>query len=132
MNFLLHDGREHTMQMTTPTMTISAAGIATPRISVSGRPLTTAVGSAHTQQTIALTVALDRQRIVTIDAAHILRSRVYLTVGRPSVCPSVCPIHRQKQLRPAGLLLSAVVCSGYRSITAGAVIQAPVLSSKRG
>ena len=54
MNFLLHDGREHTMQMTTPTMTISAAGIATPRISVSGRPLTTSTGSAQTQQTIAL------------------------------------------------------------------------------
>jgi len=54
MNLLLHDGREHTMQMTTPTMTISAAGIATPRISVSGRPLTTAIGSGQIQQTIAL------------------------------------------------------------------------------
>jgi len=29
---------------------------------------------------------LDHKRIVTIDAAHILRIRVYLTVGRPSVC----------------------------------------------
>jgi len=58
MNLLLHDGREHTMQMTTPTMMISAAGIATPRISVSGRPLTTATSSAQTQQTIALITSI--------------------------------------------------------------------------
>ena len=31
-------------------------------------------------------------------------SRVYETVGRPSVCPSVCPIDRQQRRRAAGLL----------------------------
>jgi len=31
------------------------------------------------------------------------RSRVHL-----SVCPYVCPINRQQQMRPAGLLLSAL------------------------
>jgi len=43
---------------------------------------------------------------------HSMRSRVYVTVGRPSVRPSVrlsvCPIVRQPVRRVAGLLLSAV------------------------
>ena len=39
-----------------------------------------------------------------------------------SVRPSLCPI-RQRQRRPAGLLLSAGVCSRYLSIAAGAVLQ---------
>ena len=42
-----------------------------------------------------------------------VRSRVYLTVGCPSVCLSVClsvcPVIRPQQLRAAGLLLSAVL-----------------------
>ena len=36
-----------------------------------------------------------------------MRSGVYVTVGRPSVRLSVCSIDCQRQLRPAGLLLSA-------------------------
>ena len=37
---------------------------------------------------------------------HSMRSRVYETVERPSVRPSVCPVHRQQQRRSASLLLS--------------------------
>ena len=37
-----------------------------------------------------------------------MRSRVYKTVPRPSVCQSVCPISRTQQQRAAGLLRSAV------------------------
>jgi len=33
---------------------------------------------------------------------------IYVTVGCPSVRPSVCPVGRQQQQRPAGLLLSAL------------------------
>jgi len=36
-----------------------------------------------------------------------MRSRVYVTVGCPSVCPSLSPVIRPQQ-RAAGLLLSAV------------------------
>jgi len=50
--------------------------------------------------------------------AHSMCNRVYVTVGCPSVRLSVCPIYQQQQGRPAGLLLSAVVCSRYRSIAA--------------
>ena len=53
------------------------------------------------------------------------RSRVYVTAECPSVRPSVCPIDRQQQQRPAGLLLS-----GLRA--AGAVQQAQALSSECG
>jgi len=35
-----------------------------------------------------------------------MRSRIYVTVNRPSVCPSVCPVDRQQQRDAAGLLLS--------------------------
>jgi len=42
-----------------------------------------------------------------IDIAHIVCSRVYVTVWRPSLCPSVCPVYRPLQQRAAGLLLSA-------------------------
>jgi len=35
---------------------------------------------------------------------HSMRSRVYVTVG----CPSLCPIDRQQQRRPASLLLSVM------------------------
>ena len=45
---------------------------------------------------------------------------------------SVCPIDRQQQRRPTGLLLSAGLCGGCRSIDAGAVLHAPALSSKCG
>jgi len=37
-----------------------------------------------------------------------MRSRVYETVRRPSVRPSVRPVDRQQHRRAAGLLLSAV------------------------
>ena len=37
-----------------------------------------------------------------------IRSWVCVTTGRPSVCPFVCPIDRQQQRRPAGLLLNAM------------------------
>ena len=40
-----------------------------------------------------------------------MRGSVSSTVWRPSVCPSVCPIDRQQQRRPAGLLLR-VLCTG--------------------
>ena len=36
-----------------------------------------------------------------------MRSRVYATVERPSVRPSVCHIDRQQQRRASGLLLGA-------------------------
>jgi len=39
---------------------------------------------------------------------HSMRSGIYVTVERPAVCHSVCPIDRQQQRWPAGLLLSAV------------------------
>jgi len=41
-----------------------------------------------------------------------MRSRVYVTVGRPSVRLSVCPVDRQQLRRSAGLLLSATQ-AGY-------------------
>ena len=44
--------------------------------------------------------------------------------GPVSVRPSVRPIDQQQQRRPAGLLLSAGVCSRYRPTAAGAVLQA--------
>ena len=48
-------------------------------------------------------------------------SRVYVTVARPSVRPSVCPIYRQQQRRPAGVLPSAPPAgTRYRSIVASA------------
>jgi len=37
---------------------------------------------------------------------HSTRITICVTVGRPSVCPSVCPVDRQQQRRAAGLLLS--------------------------
>ena len=37
-----------------------------------------------------------------------------------SVRPSVCPVDRQQQRRPAGLLLSSGACSRYRSVAAAA------------
>jgi len=39
---------------------------------------------------------------------HTMWNEVYVTVGRSSVRPSVCPIDRQQQRRPAGLQLSAL------------------------
>ena len=57
-----------------------------------------------------------------------MQSRICVTVG----CPSVCPIDRQQQRQPAGLLLSIGVCSRYWSLAVGAMLQAPVLSSKCG
>ena len=56
-------------------------------------------------------------RLLDAPTTHSMRSRVYVTVGRPSVRPSVRPIDRQQQRRPASLLLSAGgVCSRYRPI----------------
>jgi len=46
---------------------------------------------------------------------HSMRSRVYATVRRPSVCPSVC-LSDPSTAGRAGLLLSAGVYSRYRSI----------------
>ena len=57
---------------------------------------------------------------------HTMRSRICVTDRY------VCPIDRQQQRRPVGLLLSAGVYSRYRSIAAGTVLQAPALSSKWG
>jgi len=41
-----------------------------------------------------------------------MRSMVYVTVGCPSVRPSVCLIDRQQRGRAAGLLLSALRVRG--------------------
>ena len=51
---------------------------------------------------------------------HSMRSRVHLTVGCPSVRPSVCAVGRQQQRRAAGLLLSAMRAprTSCRSISA--------------
>ena len=58
-------------------------------------------------------------------------SRVYVTVGRPSVRPSVSPIGRRQQRRPAGLLLSVLtVGSRYPSIAEGA-LRAPYCGRRR-
>jgi len=52
--------------------------------------------------------------------------------------PSVCPIDRQQQRRPGGLLLSALCTCGQEisinscGLTASAMLQAPALSSKCG
>jgi len=35
-------------------------------------------------------------------------SRVYVTVGCPSICPFVCAVDRKQQQHAAGLLLSAL------------------------
>ena len=39
---------------------------------------------------------------------HSMRSRIYETVQRPSIRPSVCPIDRQQQRRAASLQLSTL------------------------
>ena len=53
----------------------------------------------------------------------------FSNITGPSVCLSVCPIHRQQPRRLRGLLLSA---RRDRARAAGAVLHAPALSSKRG
>ena len=58
---------------------------------------------------------------IVIDAARML-SRVFVTVGCPSVRPSVCPIDRQQQQRLVGLLpsvLQAENSCGRRAAGAG-------------
>jgi len=50
-----------------------------------------------------------------------MRYRVYVTLKRPSVSPSVCPVYRQQQRPPAGLLLSAPWGRIYRSIAGTAL-----------
>jgi len=47
-------------------------------------------------------------RINAVMILYGVPSRVYVTVGCPSTRPSVCPVDRQQQRRPAGLLLSAL------------------------
>jgi len=61
-----------------------------------------------------------------------MRSRVYVTVGRPSVRLSVCPVDCQQQQRPAVLLLSADVCSRYQSTAAGVAIWRRRSAAKAG
>ena len=70
---------------------------------------------------------------------HSMRSRVYVTVGCPSVrlsvCPSVFSIIRPQQRRATGLLLSARAGGGYRLSAANAGRPrrcSTVLSSKCG
>jgi len=62
-----------------------------------------------------------------------MRSRVYLTVGRPSVRPSVRLSHRSTAATAAGGF-AAVRRAGvrYRSTAEGAMLQVPALSSKCG
>ena len=57
---------------------------------------------------------------------HSMRSRLYVTVRRPSVRPSVCPIVQQPLRRAASLLLSAP-----RAGHIGRQRWAPALRSKR-
>ena len=65
-------------------------------------------------------------RLLDAPTMHSMRSRVYVTDGRPSVRPSVRPIDQQQQRRPAGLLLSAGgVCSRYRPIACTLAANAP-------
>ena len=61
---------------------------------------------------------------IVIDAARML-SRVFVTVGCPSVRLSVCPIDRQQQQRLVGLLPSALQAedSCGRRDAAGAGVQ---------
>jgi len=57
--------------------------------------------------------------------------QVYVTVERPSVCPSVFLVDRQQQRRAAGLLLSALQAGDrYRSTAAGA-LRAPCSRHRR-
>ena len=65
------------------------------------------------------------QRLLMLDY-YAVRLVQGLCNGRVSVCLSL----DGQQLQPAGLLLSAGVCSRYQSIAAGAVLRA--LSSKCG
>ena len=69
---------------------------------------------------------------------HSMWSRVYVMVERPSVHLSVCPISRQQQRRPAGLLLSTLWAgdsSGCHAAAGASCRQqcrrSTVLSSKR-
>jgi len=58
-----------------------------------------------------------------------MRSKVCVTVGRPSVCP----INRQQHRRPGGLLLSKLKAEDIdRQLAVGAVLQVTALSSKAG
>jgi len=51
-----------------------------------------------------------------------MRSRVYVTVGRPSVRPSFCPVDRQLQRQSTGLLLSTLLAGDIsRPISADAL-----------
>ena len=62
---------------------------------------------------------------------HSMQSRVYTIAGRPSVCP----INRQQQRRPEGLLLSDLEAGGINDScgrAASAVVEAPALSNKCG
>jgi len=68
----------------------------------------------HTRSSLAIVVSL-------MPHAQYAKHGLCVTVGRPSVCLSVCLPHRcQQQRRPAGLLLSAGVCTRYRSVAARA------------
>jgi len=49
-----------------------------------------------------------------------------------SIRQSVCPIDRQQQQQPVGLLLSDGIGSTFRSIAAGTMLKEPVLSSSEG
>jgi len=66
--------------------------------------------------------------LVANKRVHSMPSRVYVTDGRLSVCPSVCPIDRQQQRRPAGLLLISIDSCGRRAACAGAQQQMRVAS----
>jgi len=79
-------------------------------------------------------ISIHRCKMCYWRCLHNTRSKVcnrYVTVGCPSVRPSVPSIDSSSsRRRPAVLLVSSGVCSRYRSTAAGAVLQAPVLSRK--
>ena len=61
-----------------------------------------------------------------IDTTRSVQSRVYETVGRPSVCLSVCPFHHSAAARRCGgFAVVGPAARRYRSIVAR-----PALSSK--
>jgi len=57
-------------------------------------------------------MSTDVNQLLALHCVHSIRTGIYVTLGcpsvRPSVCLSVCAVIRPQQRRAAGLLLSAV------------------------
>jgi len=95
-----------------------------PNIHVEGHLVHTHGQQTETDKLTDATETVARRRRV-IDAAAV-RAQQRLCNGSASVRPSVCPVDRQQQRRPAGLLLSALqisIDSCGCAAGAGAVLQ---------